>query len=95
MLAALILSLAMTAAPAAAQPKESCAGVHCAPLGDTAPRSDSHFGSENLDSGRVQGGYDRQAQRFGSGGADRSFDNRHDASFDRSGFDNSGTWPPH
>jgi hypothetical protein len=71
--------------PAPKQPAENCAGVHCGPVGEKAPASDTRYGGENLDTARA-----------GSGATDRSFDSAHDTSgYDRSGYDNSGTWPAH
>jgi hypothetical protein len=77
------------------QPTENCAGVHCAPTADKSAQSDTRYGAENLDNARVSSGYDTQTQRYGSSGADRSFDTAHDTRYDRTGYDNSGTWPAH
>lgn len=82
--------------PAPKQPAENCAGVHCGPVGEKAPASDTRYGGENLDTARAGGGYDTRTARYGSAATDRSFDSAHDTSgYDRSGYDNSGTWPAH
>lgn len=92
MIGALVIVLSVTAAPAAAP---GCAGVHCAPVTDNAPASETRYGGENLEARHDNAGLDTKSERYGSGGADNRFDNRHDTNFDRQGLDNSGTWPPH
>lgn len=77
------------------QPTENCAGAHCGPLNDKAPASDARYGAENLDNTRVSSGYDTQTPRYGASGADRGFDAARDTHYDRTGYDNSGTWPAH
>lgn len=84
----------------AAQPvkpkTEDCNGVHCGPLGEKAPASDTRYGGENLNNAHVASGYDSRAARYGSSRSDRNFDNAHVTSgYDRTGYDTSGTWPAH
>jgi hypothetical protein len=75
---------------------EDCNGVHCGPLSEKAPASDARYGGENLEASHVQSGFDAQARRYGSSGVDRNFDSAHVTSgYDRTGYDNSGTWPSH
>jgi hypothetical protein len=74
---------------------QDCAGVHCGPLVDKAPASDARYGGENLEAAHDRDGLDAQNHRYGDAGIDRSFDNQRDASFDREGYDKSGTWPAH
>ncbi len=95
MLAVLLLQFAVVGTVPTPAVSHNCSGVHCAPVGATAPTSDTRFGGENLDAGRDRAGLDAQTHRFGNGGVDRNFDNGHDGRFDRQGFDNSGVWPAH
>jgi hypothetical protein len=77
------------------QSNENCAGAPCAPTTGTAARSDTRYGGENLEAGHDRAGLDAQNRRYGDAGVDHSFDNAHDANFDREGYDRSGTWPAH
>jgi hypothetical protein len=95
MIGALFALLAVTAAPSADVAAPNCVGIHCAPAGDATPVSETRYGGENLEARHDNGGLDTKSQRYGGGGVDQRFDNRHDSNFDRQGLDNSGTWPPH
>jgi hypothetical protein len=76
--------------------KEDCAGVHCAAPSDlSAARSANRYDRESLDASHDRAGLNAQNRPYGDGGVDRSFDNQHDANFDRESYDRNGTWPAH